>query len=176
MPSSQPWRISPVAECLFGLHPKSVLDIGVGFGKWGALAREYTDVNKGRCQKKHWQVRIDGIEIFPAYESVLWAAYDKVHIGNALDVLPRLGTYDLIMAIEVLEHLKKEDGQRLIALIKAKSRKFIVSYSNSVSVPVFGNKHEAHVSKWTPADFPGCRLLCANAGISEVYVGEGSLA
>lgn len=176
MPSSQPWRLSPIAECLFGLHPKSVLDIGVGFGKWGALAREYTDVNKGRCAKAQWQVRIDGIEIFPAYKSVLWEAYTKVYIGNAISVLPTLSNYDLIMAVEVLEHMKKEDGLSLIAAIKAKSRNFIVSYSNSVSVPVFGNKYEQHISKWGPADFPGCRLLCASADkISEVYVGKGSL-
>jgi len=51
-----------------------------------------------------------------------------------------------------------------------------VSYSNSVSVPVFGNKYEAHISKWSPEDFAGCQLLCAaGGGISEVYVGKGSL-
>lgn len=177
MPSSQPWRLSPVAEFLFRLHPKSVLDIGVGFGKWGALAREYTDVNKGRCAKKQWQVRIDGIEIFPAYQSVLWAAYDKVHIGNAITVLPILGNYDLILAIEILEHMEKEDGMRLLSGIKEKSRNFVVSYSNSVSVPVFGNKYEAHISKWGSIDFQGCRLLCASADkVSEVYVGKGNLA
>lgn len=176
MPSSQPWRLSPICECLFGLHPKSILDIGVGFGKWGALAREYTDVNKGRCNAKQWQVRIDGIEIFPAYQSVLWAAYTKVYVGNALDVLPKLGNYDLIMAIEVLEHILKADALRLMAMIKAKSRNFIASYSNSVSVPVFGNKAEQHISKWTPADFAGCRLVCASPDkVSEVYTGKGAL-
>lgn len=175
MPSSQPWRLSPIAEHLFNLKPKSVLDIGVGFGKWGALAREYTDVNKGRCAAAQWQIQIDGIEIFPAYQSVLWAAYTKVHIGSALEVLPKLGNYDLIMAVEVLEHMPRADGQRLIELIKEKSKNFIVSYSNSVSVPVFGNKYEAHISKWAPPDFAGCRLLCAAGKISEVYVGKGRL-
>jgi hypothetical protein len=176
MPSSQPWRLTPIAELIFALRPSSVLDIGVGFGKWGALAREYTDVNKGRTEKKSWQVKIDGIEIFPAYASVLWAAYDKVHIGNAVELLPKLGNYDLIMAVEVLEHMTKEDGLRLIAAIKAKSRNYIVSYSNSVGVAMFGNQYEAHISKWTPVEFAGCKLLCAaGGGISEVYVGKGAL-
>lgn len=175
MPSSQPWRISRIAEFIYQVHPASVLDIGIGFGKWGVLAREYTDVNKGRCNKKQWRVRIDGIEIFPAYESVLWAVYDKVHIGNVVTVLPKLGDYDLIMAIEILEHLSRPDGLSMLARIKAKSKHFVVSYSNSVSVPVFGNKLEEHISKWEPADFPGCRLLCEH-GLSKVYVGKGSLS
>lgn len=176
MPSSQPWRITPVAEYMFALHPQSVLDIGVGFGKWGALAREYTDVNKGRCARKFWRARIDGIEIFPAYQSVLWAAYNKVHIGDALTVLPTLGNYDLILAVEVLEHMKRERGLQMIAAIKAKSKNFVVSYSNSVGAPMFGNKFETHISKWSAADFPGCKLLCASADkLSEVYVGKGNL-
>jgi len=176
MPSSQPWRISPIAEYLFNLHPTSILDIGVGFGKWGALAREYTDVNKGRCAKKLWQVKIDGIEIFPAYQSVLWAVYDNIHIGNAIDVLPKLGNYDLILAIEVLEHINRADGLKMIAAIRAKSKEFIISYSNGISPGMFGNKHEEHVSKWHAEDFPGCKLLCsARAGLSEVYVGKGNV-
>lgn len=176
MPSSQPWRISHIAEFVFRLHPQTVLDIGVGFGKWGALSREYTDVNKGRCAKNQWKARIDGIEIFPAYESVLWAVYNKVYIGNAIDILPKLGGYDLILAVEILEHLKREDGLRMIAAIKERSRHYVVSYSNSVSGTTFGNKYEAHISKWTPADFSECRLLCASHdGVSEVYAGKGNL-
>lgn len=175
MPSSRPWRISPVAELIYRLHPKSVLDIGIGFGKWGMLAREYTDVNKGRCAKKTWQVQIDGIEIFPAYESPLWAVYDRVHIGNVVDILPKLGNYDLILAIEILEHMKREDGLKMIAAIKAKSKDYIVSYSNSVSPAAFGNKCEAHISQWTASDFKGHKLLCEQ-GVSQVFVGKGSIA
>jgi 2-polyprenyl-3-methyl-5-hydroxy-6-metoxy-1,4-benzoquinol methylase len=176
MPSSEPWRISHVAEFIYRLQPQSILDIGIGFGKWGALAREYTDVTKGRCAKQQWQARIDGIEIFATYESVLWAVYDQVHIGDAVDILPKLQSYDLIMAIEVLEHIKREDALKMMVGIKAKSKHYIISYSNSLSEATFGNKYEAHVSKWNPRDFPGCKLLCsARAGMSEVYIGKGNL-
>lgn len=127
MPSSEPWRISTVANHIYRLQPQSVLDIGVGFGKWGALAREYTDVSKGKWTKDQWQVRIEGIEIFPAYESVLWAVYDKVHIGNAVAILPKLGNFDLILAVEVLEHMDRANGIKMIAAIRAKSdRKSVV--------------------------------------------------
>ena len=177
MPSSEPWRLSPVAEFIYRLHPQSVLDIGIGFGKWGVLAREYTDVTKGRCTNKDWQARIEGIEIWPAYESILWAAYDQVHIGNAAEILPTLGKFDLILAVEILEHLTRHDGLKLIAEIKAHTKHFVVSYSNSLSGPVYGNQYEAHISRWSPDDFPGCKLLCsARAGMSEVYIGQGAVA
>lgn len=175
MPSSQAWRIPAVAELIYKLKPKSILDIGIGFGKWGVIAREYTDVNKGRCAKNQWQIRIDGIEIFPAYKSVLWEVYNKVYIGNVIDVLPKLGNYDLVMAIEVLEHMKRADGLRMLSLIKMKSVHFIVSYSNSISPVVFGNKHEEHITKWNSDDFRGCSLMCSRA-LSEVYYGKGALA
>ncbi len=175
MPSSQAWRIPAVAELIYKIKPRSVLDIGIGFGKWGVIAREYTDVNKGRCAKNQWQVRIDGIEIFPAYKNPLWEVYNKVFIGNVLDVLPKLGNYDLIMAIEVLEHMRRADGQRMVSLMKSKSVHFIVSYSNSVSPAVFGNRNEEHVSKWSAEDFVGYSLICER-GLSQVYYGKGALA
>ena len=156
MPSSQPWRIPYIAELIYQSHPASILDVGIGFGKWGALAREYTDVNKGRCAKAQWKTRIDGIEIFPAYESVLWAVYDHIYIGDAANVLPTLGDYDLILAVEVLEHMPRAAGLKMIADIKAKSKQYVISYSNGIAPGMYGNKHEEHISKWTPEDFAGC--------------------
>lgn len=174
MPSSQPWRISPIAEFIYRLHPKSVLDIGIGFGKWGVLAREYTDVNKGRCAKNLWQIRIEGIEIFAPYENPLWSVYNKVHVGDAVEVLSTLGNYDLILAVEILEHMQRPNGLKMIEMIKAKSKDFVVSYSNSVSPGMFGNPREEHVSKWLPKDFEGCKLLCER-DLSQVYVGKGKI-
>jgi SAM-dependent methyltransferase len=174
MPSSEPWRIAHIAEFIYRVQPDSVLDIGIGFGKWGALAREYTDIYKRRYVHNDWKTRIDGIEIFDAYsESPLWAVYDRVHIGDAVKVLPSLGSYDLIMAVEVLEHIKREDGLELISGIRAKSKRFLISYSNTNHGIMMGNKYEAHISKWTAADFPGCRLLCERGGVSSVYAGKG---
>lgn len=173
MPSSQAWRIPHVAELIYKLKPRSVLDIGIGFGKWGVIAREYTDVNKGRCAKNKWQVRIDGIEIFAAYRSVLWEVYNTVYIGNVIDVLPKLGNYDLILAIEVLEHMTRADGLRMMSQIKAKSIHHVITYSNSVSPAVFGNRHEEHITKWSPEDFKGFTLMCER-GLSQVYYGKGA--
>lgn len=174
MPSSEPWRIAHIAEFIYRMQPASVLDIGTGFGKWGALAREYTDIYNRRYPRQTWKTRIDGIEIFNAYsESPLWAIYDRVHVGDAVEILPSLGNYDLIIAVEVLEHIKREDGLKLIKDIRAQSKRFLISHSNTNHGIMMGNKYEAHISKWTAADFVGCKLLCERGGVSFVYTGKG---
>ncbi|WP_433615260.1 hypothetical protein [Paenibacillus cellulositrophicus] len=45
--------------------PSSVLDIGIGFGRWGMLCREFLDVWQGRVFREQWQTRIEGVEVFP---------------------------------------------------------------------------------------------------------------
>ena len=71
MPSSRPNTIPTVVHLLRQLKPQSILDVGVGFGKWGHLFREYTDIieaehDPARYQRKNWRIRIDGIEGHPA--------------------------------------------------------------------------------------------------------------
>ena len=48
MPSSQYYHISKIMEMIISLNPKSVLDIGSGFGKFGVLCREYLELWDGR--------------------------------------------------------------------------------------------------------------------------------
>ena len=60
MPSSLPDFIPTIIKTVMSRNPKSVLDIGVGFGKWGYLFREYLDVYHGRVFKEDWLVNIEG--------------------------------------------------------------------------------------------------------------------
>ena len=46
MPSSRPNTIPTVIHLVKQFQPKSILDVGIGFGKWGHLFREYTDINE----------------------------------------------------------------------------------------------------------------------------------
>lgn len=151
MPSSRAHLIAPVVKMLMQIAPKSVLDIGIGFGKFGFLAREYTDVWRGRYHE--WRTRIDGIEIFPDYVTEIQKkVYSHIYIGNVLDVLPTLKNYDLVICVEVLEHLNKKDGIKLLELIKQKSRFAFISTPESMSGQgeVNGNPYEKHLHQWTP--------------------------
>src|ERR1051325_10519734 len=102
MPSSRPNTIPTVINLVRQLRPRSILDIGVGFGKWGHLFREYTDINESerdpaRYPRSGWQVRIDGIEGHAPYVTEMHRyIYNEVHLGDAMELLPRLPIYDLV--------------------------------------------------------------------------------
>ena len=138
-------------------NPESVLDIGVGFGKYGLLTREYTDIYAGRLEKEsEWQVRIDGIEahgryINPAHRFI----YDDIFVGDALEILPGLQrSYDLIILVDVLEHFTRDDGMKILSECGKKGRNIIISVPTLWydQVALFENEYEIHRSHWHKED------------------------
>ena len=162
MPSSRPNTIPTVIHLVRQLKPKSILDVGVGFGKWGHLFREYTDINEAendpaRYQRKNWRVRIDGIEGYAAYVTPMHRyLYDHLHLGNACELLRKLRHFDLIFLGDVIEHLEKSAGLRLLRDAFKKANKAVI-----ISTPKFetgqadlcGNELERHRSLWSADDF-----------------------
>ncbi len=161
MPSSSPLQISPIIEIILATKPQSVLDIGIGFGKFGFLCREYLELWDGRDQYNDWRCRIDGIEAFESYITPLQRQiYSNIYAGDALKVVPTLDTYyDLILLVDVIEHFSIEDGQRLLRDSSKCARGCIVSTPLVVSAQkdAFGNPYETHRSQWAQehfAEFP----------------------
>jgi len=156
MASSHPLLLGSIVDALWNNRPESVLDVGMGFGKVGFLTREYLDVYVNRTySREEWRTDVDGIEIWPDFVTdVHRGLYDEIHIGNAIDVIPNLGRYDLTFIMDVIEHLSKEDGRRLIDLARAHSKKVIVSTPafHIDQDDIFGNPHERHISDWTAED------------------------
>jgi len=145
-----------VATELQRLKPRSVLDIGVGFGKWGVVAREYLEAWRGRFRREEWQVRVEGIEIFEAYRNPVWdAVYDRVHIGDALELVGTLGHFDVALICDVIEHMDKAAGLQLLRRLLDACDTVIVTTPLSFwpQQEEHGNKHEKHISLWQPADF-----------------------
>ncbi|NUN93849.1 MAG: translocation/assembly module TamB domain-containing protein [Verrucomicrobiae bacterium] len=98
MPVSNPYQLPFVLDVASRIAPSRVLDIGIGLGLVGAALRQYLEVCAGRLERRAWRVRIEGIEIFPAYRTPLWDwAYDAVHLGDAQEVLGGLGEFDLAL-------------------------------------------------------------------------------
>lgn len=156
MPTCDPLILTPVARHICALRPESVLDIGIGYGKWGLLVREYAEVwHHHRLYKKDWKVKLIGVEIHEQYRNPVWGLYDYVHTMDALDILDNWAPepFDLCLMIDVLEHIPKDEALRLLRWLKANCKKVIVSYSNHDQKDVGDNKHEDHVSKWGQDDF-----------------------
>lgn len=159
MPVSWHQVIPSIIDRTVKQKPQSVLDIGIGFGKYGLLLRESLDIPYGRYDKKTWKTRIDGIEAFEGYRNPIHDyVYDKVFYGDALDKIGQLPSYDVVLLIDVLEHFTKEDGVRLLDLLKSHSNKCLI-----ISTPLYpaeqgdynGNEHERHLSRWSLLDFIG---------------------
>ncbi len=156
MPTSLLYQISQILELIVCTNPKKILDVGVGFGKYGLLSREYLDIYADR-RYSNWERRIDGIEAFKEYITPVHDyIYDNMYIGNALDILPELkDKYDLVLLIDVLEHFEYEEGKRALDLCNRIGRNMIVSTPKHIGEQgaAFGNSFETHRSQWSGKDF-----------------------
>ncbi len=112
MPSSRPDGLEAFIKRIMELQPKSILDVGCGFGKYGFLCREYLDIWATDSDYHEHTVNIEGIEVFRDYTSSLQLnIYDWIYEIDAT-VLPwrddfptMLPSYDLIIMSDILEHM-----------------------------------------------------------------------
>lgn len=163
VPTSAPYAIPVIVNAVRQVRPRSILDVGTGFGKYGMLFREYTDIwhaeQAGDRCKEGWRTRIEGIEVHKPYLNALHGyIYNEVHVGNAMEVIDRLGTYDLVFMGDVLEHFEKEDGQRMIRKLYEHANKCVLlTYPRQAKRRdgFMGNPAEAHLSDWSRGDFDG---------------------
>ncbi len=160
MPSSSINSIETVLNIVRKINPQRVLDIGIGFGKYGFLLREYLELWDGRNVYNDWKRTIDGIEIHSEYVTPLQhMIYDSIYEGDALAVLDVLYNtkekYDLILLVDVIEHFHKNNGGTLLHKCKLQSKNIIVVTPKKVTNQgaVFNNTHETHLSKWEEGNF-----------------------
>lgn len=162
MPTSLYHQINEIGDLINALKPQSVLDIGVGFGKWGFLCREmleFADDRKegGAENYCRWRLRIDGIEIYEAYITPMHHfLYDHLYIGNAIDLLPTLDHhYDLVNMIDVLEHFTYEEGCAVMRHCLERGRNVLVSTPRDIKEQgtYYENTYETHQFQWLPSHF-----------------------
>ncbi|MBP9192821.1 MAG: methyltransferase domain-containing protein [Ignavibacteria bacterium] len=157
--STSNWQnISYNIDLVKKLDPKRILDIGVGFGRWGMLFREFLEVWGDNNFKGKWSRVIDGVEIFPDYILPFHAFfYDTIFVEDAIDFIKETdSTYDLINCGDVIEHFSKPEAFEFIQTCLAKSRYLLINIpigSNWEQGPVNNNEHERHLSVWEISDF-----------------------
>jgi hypothetical protein len=154
MPHSWHHPTAAMLDAVAATQPRSVLDVGPGMGKWGFLCREMLDWMPGRLDRGDWQVRIDGIEVFP-YASPLhdWV-YDSVRRADVRDVVDECAGYDLVILGDVLEHFDREAGRGLLrALVRTNRNVLLSTPVHFFTQQVADNDHEQHRSVWGPTDF-----------------------
>lgn len=168
MGSSMPSVISPVLRIIRNEKFTDVLDIGVGeSGMWGLLIRDKCDTMKrgGKFRDvSTWKVKIVGIEICEHYKTpVHQYIYDKILWMDVFEAFKSFGEracdpkFDLVMLTAVIEHFEKEEGFRLLGLIKRRMRNngmLVITTPNGFSPQRAApdNPNEEHKSGWTIED------------------------
>lgn len=154
MPTSDPRVISTIVHRAIGLAPASVLDLGIGYGKYGVLLREYLGQNLDRS------LRLIGVEGFPGYESARWSVYDAIRREDFSDdsKWADYSGFDLVLMVDSLEHLDMVRGRLLLRELIAHNKTILVSVPNGVSPQgaYKGNNLECHRATWTREDLLGC--------------------
>jgi hypothetical protein len=162
MPTSFYDHIPTVCSVVSQFAPRSILDVGIGFGKWGHLFREQVDIlasdaDPARYHRENWKGRIDGIEGFAPYVTDMHRfLYDRIHVGNMLDVIKTVDKYDVIFMGDVIEHVEKPAGEQFIRDALARANRALVVSTPAYDIEqhdVCGNPLEDHRSFWTAADF-----------------------
>ena len=180
MPSSTPSGISRIVEEIQKTQPKSVLDIGIGFGKWGFLVREYLESWNDRVYPDQWQVRLDGVEAWSRYvEGLPWLEeiYSEIFVSPVERIIEDLEDYDLIIAGDVIEHIEKTTALFVIDQLFQKARKkFILSIpvgpgwmGNTI---IDDNPYERHLSEWSTAEVTRLRPQGWTLGFQALAVGD----
>ncbi len=151
MGSSQFEQVPQILAAVSALCPMSVLDVGCGYGKYGFLVGELERAWKGIDPK------IDAIEGYSANITALQhAIYDNIYIGEATTMLKTLpdSSYDLVLAIDILEHFDKSSGEEFMAQLRRVGKNVIISTPKIVfsQGAIQGNDYEIHRRQWTPKE------------------------
>jgi len=128
------WQQIPFCiEAMLDISPLKVLDVGIGFGRWGMLIREFCAARKNGNASKAEPVRVTGIET--QRTDVMEHArffYDQIHLGNALEVIEGINErWDLVIFDEVLKEWRAEATEE--ALGKALNISDYVLVSNPLT-------------------------------------------
>lgn len=121
----------------------SILDLGMGSGEFGLLVRSIF------CDK----ARLEGVEVWTKYKNPLWELYDKIIISDLTKI--KIKQYDIILFIDVLEHLDRDEGERILDMIEQKATKAIVISTPTSLFPqgkLWGNPYETHKYFWDESE------------------------
>jgi hypothetical protein len=137
------------------LQPRTVLDIGYGYGKWGFLVREALDFMAGRHKPDEWLVRITGIDARPVESPLAQWVYDELISGDVLRSERPLAGYDLVVMGDVIEHIEKAPARELLDDLVARNGCVVLNTPRFFfeQEAILGNPYEHHRSHWVARDF-----------------------
>lgn len=118
------------------------------------------------------------VEPFGPYADALRAAGYEVLQQTAVDALASVRIANAaIYLLDVIEHMEREDGRRVLDLARAMEPAQIVVFTPWGFQPqsgdawdLGGEQWQEHRSGWTPEDFPGWRITARLDGAHRGFV------
>lgn len=143
MPSSFVDSVAPILHTIINFAPERVVDVGPGWGKYGLMCREYLPGLK-------W---LDAVEVKEGRCLTQESIYDHIFVSDARCFRGWL-PYDLVLLIDVIEHMSKEDGHALLrAMLRAGASVLVSTPKLFVEQHDDGNPYEEHICLWTWDEF-----------------------
>jgi 2-polyprenyl-3-methyl-5-hydroxy-6-metoxy-1,4-benzoquinol methylase len=165
------WTHPGIAHILEAIpvDARSLVDVGCGSGIIGALCRIYRNMDR--------QVGIDG------YQPMLDLCtrhifYDECLNRDITEPLPFPDhSFDVVTCIEVIEHVKKADGIKLLDELERVGRKIVVSTPNGFMEQgeLAANPLQKHQSGWTVKDFTSRGYRVKGVGAMLIFGGHRKL-
>ncbi|MBN1329078.1 MAG: class I SAM-dependent methyltransferase [Candidatus Heimdallarchaeota archaeon] len=157
MPSSHWNQIDTVIEIFFKLNPKSVIDIGCGFGKWGFLLREYLEVWQDRYHKEDWTKTIDAVEPNSSYITTCHHFYyDTIFEETAQTFFTNPEndkSYDLALFIDCIEHVSVSDGVLILTKALQQCKAILIVTPKKWYPQNTLDDYQTHRSHWKRKNF-----------------------
>jgi hypothetical protein len=127
-----------------GLGPIRVLDIGYGSGlHWTNLESDFPE-----------NVEITALDLASGENLGPAARFVRGRVPECLVEFPD-ASFDCVVAFDLIEHLEKHDGYRLIYEMERISSQLSVIFTPNGHVwqpPAPSNPFQAHISGWTPSE------------------------
>lgn len=167
------WKKWPLfSEARKHIQPADVLlDVGAGI-----RPQQFIRCRRHVCVEPHGEyaeiLRVAGMEVIQA---------EAVYGLHAIDIGEPI---DTVVSIDVIEHLTREDGARMIAELVRLATRQVVLFTPLGFMPQHGGHErdpwgmqgqhwQEHRSGWTPEDFPGWKCLVDRAFHKKAFDGEG---
>lgn len=173
MPIGSYAAIPSLAQTLIAARPRSVLDLGLGFGGGGVAVREWLDLGV-----RPFKTYLVGVECWADYRNPVWDLYNIVHVQTIESFLQHCSErFDCVLFSDVLEHFPKQAGRGVIEAAKkvVASPGLLVVVTPAVyfaQEAVYGNERERHQSYWSSDDLEHCGLRVERVGRRDYFCGE----
>ncbi len=169
------WQnISYCVDLIRRINPAKVLDVGIGFGRWGMICREFLDVWNGRIYESSWSTSIDGVEIFKNnISNYHFHFYNQIYNEDAYKFIKRTTEkYDLIILGDVLEHFNKDIAIEILQESISKSNYVLLNIPLGKywkQDELYGNKYERHLSFWRKKDLKKYKPVVSKQFRDEIF-------